>query len=378
VSTYFDIDSHRSMVFDEVRNQAYEKAIRAVVGPGSVVLDLGAGLGIHGLLAAAAGAGKVILLDASPVVDLCSELARVNSVASRVQVVRQRIEDIEELEPVDVIVSVFTGNFLLTEDLLPLLFRVRDRFLKPGGVLIPDRARMQAALVSASAFHARHVARWSEPTLGIDFGPIRRFAANKLFYSSVAEIGAALLSRPAVLRELDFAQASIADCRCEVDFEVAQSGVCHGLLGWFDIQLGDAWLSTGPESEPTHWSAAFLPLDPPLDVTAGDRLTFALDRPEFGEWTWTMSGGCEVQRHSTFLGSLADLSHLKKIAPGHVPGLGRKGELALLVLTQLAAGKSVVEISALVRQGFPHWSVHDPQLEKRIRNLVAEWGADVG
>ena len=113
---YSSIESHRSMVFDEVRNEAYAKAIRNAVEPGCTVLDLGAGLGIHGLMAAVAGAGKVILLDPSPVVSLGAELARFNGVADRVEVIRKRIEEVDLAEPVDVIVSVFTGNFLLSED----------------------------------------------------------------------------------------------------------------------------------------------------------------------------------------------------------------------------------------------------------------------
>jgi hypothetical protein len=49
--------------------------------------------------------------------------------------------------------------------------------------------------------------------------------------------------------------------------------------------------------------------------------------------------------------------------------------MALLVLTQMAAGKSVAEIAARVRRRFPVLAARDPQLDKRIRKLIAEWGA---
>src|SRR3954454_2492869 len=59
--TYVSVASHRSMALDRVRNDAYADALRAVVTPSSVVLDLGAGTGVHGLMAARMGARRVYL-----------------------------------------------------------------------------------------------------------------------------------------------------------------------------------------------------------------------------------------------------------------------------------------------------------------------------
>lgn len=365
------------MVFDAVRNTAYARAIRDAVRPGCTVLDLGAGLGIHGLLAAAAGAGKVILLDPSPVVELAADIARKNGISGQVEIIRKSIAEVDSLAPVDLIVSVFAGNFLLSEDLLPYLFSARERFLKPGGAMIPGMARMKAALLCAGEYYEKHVVRWSQPILDVDFSPIRRFAANTIYYDSAATVGGQLLSQPVQLQALDFTTAKVAECRSQVEIPVERSGTCHGLLGWFDLQLGDAWLSTGPDAEPMHWSVAFLPLDPPLELTVGETLQLELDRPEFGEWTWTVTRGAQRQRHSTFGSNLADLSYFKKISPDRAPSLGRKGEFAMLVLSQLAAGATVAELTALVKSRLPELAEHDPQLDKRIRNLIAEWGAEV-
>ena len=46
------------------------------------------------------------------------------------------------VEKVDLIVSEWIGSFLLFERMLPSVLKVRDRYLKEGGVMIPQRARI--------------------------------------------------------------------------------------------------------------------------------------------------------------------------------------------------------------------------------------------
>ena len=70
------------MVFDRVRNGAYAAAIRRYVSPDSVVLDVGAGLGVLGLLAAAAGARKVYLVEPESVVKGALEIAKHNGLVT--------------------------------------------------------------------------------------------------------------------------------------------------------------------------------------------------------------------------------------------------------------------------------------------------------
>jgi hypothetical protein len=65
-----------------------------------------------------------------------------NTTTEKMECISGKIEKVSLPEQVDVIISVFTGNFLLTEDLLPSLFYARDKYLRPGGKMIPDRAKM--------------------------------------------------------------------------------------------------------------------------------------------------------------------------------------------------------------------------------------------
>ena len=91
--SYGQLASHASMVFDEVRNRAYLEAMQALIGPETVVLDLGAGIGVLGLLAAKAGARHVYCVEPSPVARHIRPLAEATGVGDRVTAIQSRIED---------------------------------------------------------------------------------------------------------------------------------------------------------------------------------------------------------------------------------------------------------------------------------------------
>ncbi len=339
--TYSRVASHGAMAFDANRNQLYADAIRRLVNEHSVVMDLGAGLGIHGLIAAAAGAARVYLVEPQPVVNSAVDAARASGLADRVIVMQDRIEDVALPEPVDLIVSVFTGNLLFSEDLLPSLFHARDRCLKPGGRLLPDRAQLWLAPLEAAQLHAKHVGRWSQSVMGVDYSSARRFAANEILWLRREDFaGSSRLGGGAPLADVDLAKSSDADCNGEAVCRVETSGLCHGLLGWIRIHLLDQWLSTDPESPEVHWSPVMLPVDPPLPVSQGEELKLTLRRPARGDWTWSVTAQAGARRHSSFLASADGAKELARAAPASRPGLSPQGNRALRMLELLAQGFS--------------------------------------
>lgn len=343
--SYSLIAAHRSMVFDEHRNELYARAIRKLVTPDSVVLDLGAGMGVHGLLAAAAGAKRVYLVEPEPVVQIAKEIARAHGLIDRIVVLEGRIEDVELPEQVDLIVSVFTGNLLYSEDLLPSLLHARDRYLKPGGKLLPDRAELLFAPVHEPELHAKFVGRWSEPILGLDYSAARRFAGNEILWLGRGDLKGERLGEGQVLSSLDMMTATNADCQGEARCRIGNSGLCHGLLGWTRMRLGDEWLSTDPAGPEVHWSSAMLPLDPPLPLDAGEQIEIGLQRPAHGDWSWSVKAASGFQRHSSFLARADMLLRLKKMAPAYRPGLGKQGEQVLHVLALMKEGMGNQEIA---------------------------------
>jgi SAM-dependent methyltransferase len=341
------------MALDATRNRLYREALEQVVRPDSVVLDLGAGTGIHGLIAARLGAKRVYLVEPEDILAVAEEIVAANGLQERVQCFRGRLEDIQLPEPVDIIVSAVTGNFLLTEDLLPTLFHARDTVLKPDGLLIPGAATMEATPVWAPTIHAREIARWSASAEGIDLSAARGYAANSVFYR-LEELGdSKYLAEPQVLQTFDFSRDNYTSVHIDAVYEITESGVCHGWVGWFSMKLGDRWVSTSPRDEPLHWSPAFLPLDPPVAFEQGERVSFTLDRAPFGDWTWRIRSATADQRHSTLLSAPMDAATLKKAMLDYTPSLNVDGRALAQILAQCDGSVSARTIAESLRGRYP-------------------------
>ncbi|MEP0203757.1 MAG: class I SAM-dependent methyltransferase [Halioglobus sp.] len=375
--SYASVVGHREMVFDGNRNHIYAEALRKIITPDSLVMDLGAGLGVHGFSAASLGAKEVHLVEPAPVMLAARKIAENNGLDG-IYYHECRVEELRLDKRFDIIVSVFTGNFLVTEDLLPSLFFARDKYLKPDGILLPDRACMEVVPVSAAKYYDSKVESWStaidfaqaNKIPEVDYSSVRSFASNTVFYDTVSEMKASPLARPASLAEFDFNCASHANCDAQIKVSCDQDGTMHGWLGWFQMRLQDSWLSTDGEGLGTHWSQVFLPLEEPIEVKAGDVLNFSLKRPEFGEWTWTTQIGEQHQRQSTFLSQPLSHDRILKASDSYKPTLSERGDAARWLLARLNGKLSVIELASQLRVHYPQLFVDHRQSVDFVKALM--------
>jgi hypothetical protein len=133
-----------------MRDIAASVEVRALIGAASFG-------GILSVFAARAGAARVFSVERTSAVVLAQELAATNGYAEIVQVIHGDVMDLEAPERVDVIVSEWLGGFGIDEGMLVPVIVARDRWLKPGGVMIPHMVTAWAALV-----HDRYLAEMVE------------------------------------------------------------------------------------------------------------------------------------------------------------------------------------------------------------------------
>ena len=101
---------------------------------------------------------------------------------ARAQIVHGRIEEIELKEKVDVIVSEPLGFLLVHERMLESFVTARERFLKPGGLMMPSRGTIHFAPFTDEALHTEQLQKaqfWTQNFYGIDLRPLADAAMDE-------------------------------------------------------------------------------------------------------------------------------------------------------------------------------------------------------
>ena len=278
-------DFHRSMLVDPSRMQAFTGAIMAVVRPGDVVLDIGAGTGVLSFLAVTAGASRVYAVEQGRVIELARELSERNGFSDRVTFLAGNSSEVELPEPVDVVITETIGNAAVDEGILDSVIDARTRLLRPGGRVVPRRLRLWTAAVESWDDHTV-VSDWSAPSLPFDFGAARARAEEMLWWVDLDD--KSLLSEPALVADIDLETVTDSDLTGGGRLVATRDGVLHGLVCWFDAEVSeDLWVGNAPPAEAPSWSQALLPSPRPVDVSAGQVLAWEVTASANGQhWRW--------------------------------------------------------------------------------------------
>lgn len=276
MSRYGDLAVHRWMLRDEVRNEAYRQAIAHLVKPGDVVLDMGAGTGILSIFAAVAGAKKVYAVERTEVAAVARRIIEKNGFSDRIEVIEQDLEDVTLPEKVDVIVSEWMGGFGVDENMLAPLVMARDRWLKPGGTIIPGRVTSFVAAAEVVDFDEA-IAYWRSRPHGVDMSVIASMTTQESFHTQTYLPPDALIAQPLAMWSHDPYTCSLEEAdqpfTATCTFAARRAGKVSGLVAWFSAEMGDGNALTNAIGAPaTHWGRTLFPFDEPIEVSEGTRV----------------------------------------------------------------------------------------------------------
>ncbi|MEI9997150.1 MAG: 50S ribosomal protein L11 methyltransferase [Rhizomicrobium sp.] len=279
---------HFVLVRDEVRNRAYDAALRRAIRPGMRVLEIGTGSGILAMMAARAGAAEVITCEVNPIVAATARtnIAR-NGYADRVRVIDKHSGKLDVEHDLggrmDLLVSEIISNDLLAEDVLPAQEQAMRELLKPGAPVIPARGVIRVALAENSL--PKHASVGIVD--GFDLSAMEDWRAPVLTVKNTdAEF--ALRSAPADLFTFAFDRAEHTPAERRSATLRATGGRANGIVQWIHLTMDDV---TTYENAPgsahfSCWAMRFHPFLAPLETRAGDAVTIhgAHDRHRVRVW----------------------------------------------------------------------------------------------
>jgi predicted RNA methylase len=270
---------HRLLVRDSVRTSAFYRAVNAVVQPGDVVLDVGAGSGILSLFAARAGARRVYAVESEPIARLAARLAALNRLDGIVHVIEAPLESVSLPERIDVLMSEWLGTIGVDENLLALVLLARDRWLRSGARVMPRR--VTAWMAPACLAMQPAIRFFRERPYGLDLTPLEEASVHELLSYRRRISPDDVIARPVQLWETDVATVPGARAalpsRASVQFVMTRRTAVNSLVAWFSAQLSETVsLTNAPDSPDTHWGQLLLPLSRERIVQAGDVISAQL------------------------------------------------------------------------------------------------------
>jgi protein arginine N-methyltransferase 1 len=362
----YSIVDYGRMIADDVRMDAFARALKQAVRPGSVVADIGTGTGIFALLACRFGARRVFAIEPNDAIEVAREIAAANGYRDRIEFFQARSTDVTLPERADVIVSDIGGALPWHERHIQAIADARERLLAPGGVLIPCRDTAWTAAIEAPVAYGEITDGW---TYGdFDMSAARHLVVNN--WRTCRLQPADLLTRPERWGDTDYATVTQPNVRAAITARVVRPGTGHGLAAGFDRTVGGGIrLSNAPDApdaiRPRHiYGIAFFPWPRPVDVMPGDVVSIEMKADFVGDdyvWSWNTrvlrqgdaSAVIGEFDQTTFYGAPLSPAQIRKRAASYLPTLNEEGRAVCLVLESMRRRVPLSQIGERLLEEFP-------------------------
>jgi hypothetical protein len=267
------------------------------------------------------------------------------------------------------------------EQNIPSIIDARQRLLKPGGQIIPQRDSLWAVPVVAPECFDHAARPWIDRPYGLDWSPAKQVAVNDWFMNKANLTPADFLDEPVRWAELDYLKLTDPNVGGKMEWTARRSGVAHGLLIWFDSELIDnIKFSNAPGQPKTIFRQAFFPWVEPVTISRADKISVTLrcDLVEsFHLWRWqTVIHGTEdpTKPNAQFAQSSFLQMPLRDAAMNtDAPKLNPRGRLQQFILSRMNGEHSFASIVALVMETFGADFRDEAEARRTVANVVTKY-----
>jgi amino acid adenylation domain-containing protein len=269
---YFVYDDllYNAMTSEEAPHRAYRAAITALV-KGKTVVDIGTGAdAILARICLEAGAERVYAIE---MLDEACERVRTLidrlGLSDRIVLLHGDSRHVELPEQVDVCVSELVGTIGSSEGVIPILHDAQ-RFLKPGGAMIPHRSVTRIAAVSLpEELHRRP--RFTELSSHYVEEIFRKVGHPFDVRVCIKDFPPSqLISDAQVFEDLSFPGAPQPTLESRIVLTIQRDARLDGFLLWLNLYPAPGVL-IDVLNEPHHWLPVYFPaFHPGVDVRQGD------------------------------------------------------------------------------------------------------------
>ncbi|NXH11493.1 ANM8 methyltransferase, partial [Bucco capensis] len=215
-------------------------------------------------------------IECSSISDYSEKIIKANHLDNIITIFKGKVEEVElPVEKVDIIISEWMGYCLFYESMLNTVIFARDKWLKPGGLMFPDRAALYVVAIEDRQYKDFKI-HWWENVYGFDMTCIRDVAMKEPLVDIVDP--KQVVTNACLIKEVDIYTVKTEELAFTSAFclQIQRNDYIHALVTYFNIEFTKCHkkmgFSTAPDAPYTHWKQTVFYLEDYLTVRRGEEI----------------------------------------------------------------------------------------------------------